>query len=188
MSINLPTNNIVIISCKKEYASVDNHLLSFSTDTLLFDTIFTTVGSATRYLKIYNNHDQNVVINSIHLEKMHNSSFRINIDGEANHSVENILLRSNDSLYIFAEVTIDPNNLNIPIIETDAINLIYNEKIQKNDLVAWGRDAYFHSGIPDYHQHNPFSSNLDSMLYSDFFNLTIIPDALIGQYFYYYSS
>ena len=157
--------------------------MSFSTDTLLFDTIFTTIGSTTRYLKVYNNYNNDININSIALAKGDNSAFRLNIDGEANHTIENTLLRNGDSLYIFAEVTIDPNGANSPLIETDSIIFEYNNSIQDVDLVAWGRDAYFHSSIPDFQQ--SISSNLDSMLYSDFFNS--VPPKLINEYFYYYS-
>ena len=99
------------------------------------------------------------------------------------HTIQNTLLRNGDSLYIFAEVTIDPNGLSMPFIETDSITFHYNNTIQDVDLVAWGRDAYFHSSIPDFQQHQ--YSNLDSMLYSDFFYN--IPQELINEQFYYYS-
>ena len=156
---------LLFFSCKKEnFLSTQDNLLSFSTDTLLFDTVFTTVGSATRYVKVYNNDNVDIVINSVSLNKKSNSSFKINIDWEPNHTVENILLRSNDSLYIFSEVTIDPNNLNTPFIETDSIVFTYNNQIQYVTLTAWGRDAYFHSGIPDYQQYSQQSNNLSSMI------------------------
>ena len=153
---------IFIFSCKKESNIINNNsgdFVSFSTDTLLFDTVFTTIGSTTRYLKVYNNYNNDININSIALAKGDNSSFRLNIDGEANHTIENTLLRNGDSLYIFAEVTIDPNGTNSPLIETDSIIFEYNNNIQDVDLVAWGRDAYFHSSIPDFQQN--ISSNLD---------------------------
>ena len=49
---------LIIFSCSKDddlMGAGDTGSLSFSVDTLLFDTVFTTVGSATRYLKVYNN-------------------------------------------------------------------------------------------------------------------------------------
>mgnify|MGYP001258378657 CR=1 FL=1 len=177
---------IVMVSCKKESTIINNNngdFVRFSIDTLLFDTVFTTIGSTTRYFKVYNDYNDDITINSIALAKGDNSSFILNIDGEANHNIENTLLRNGDSLYIFAEVTIDPNGANNPLIETDSIIFTYNNLIQDVDLVAWGRDAYFHSSVPDFQQ--GISSNLDSMLYSDFFNS--IPDELMNQQFYYYS-
>ena len=177
---------ILTFSCKKDQNILNissNNALSFSVDTLLFDTVFTTIGSSTRYLKVYNNLSKDINIDVISLAQGENSAFKLNIDGESSHSVQNTLLRNGDSLYIFAEVTIDPNGLNNPYIETDSINFKYNNYIQDVDLVAWGRDAYFHSSIPDFQQHQ--YSNLDSMLYSDFFYN--IPQELINEQFYYYS-
>ena len=181
---------IIVFSCKKENINnSEGDFLYFSTDTLLFDTVFTTVGSATRYLKIYNNYNTDINITSIKLAKESNSSFRLNIDGEASSTIENIFLRSNDSLYIFAEVTIDPNNLNGAFIETDSIVFIYQNQVQYVNLTAWGRDAYFHSGIPDYQQYSPESENFSSMQYCDFFdcNSPGFPESYIGESFYYYS-
>lgn len=182
---------LFIFSCQKETNIFNNNtgdFISFSVDTLLFDTVFTTIGSTTRYLKVYNNYNQDINIDRISLARNENSPFKLNIDGESsdslnNYTIENIMLRNGDSLYIFAEVTIDPNGANNPLIETDSIVFFYENMMQDVDLAAWGRDAYFHSGVPDFQQEN--SENLDSMLYSDFFNS--IPDELINEKFYYYS-
>ena len=46
-------NNFVTVLYKQRSTKIEGDFLSFSTDTLVFDTVFTTVGSATRYLKIY---------------------------------------------------------------------------------------------------------------------------------------
>ena len=181
---------IVIFACRRDNISPgEGTLLSFSApnDTLMFDTVFTTVGSATRYFKVYNNDNHDININSISLNQGESSSFRLNIDGEANHTVENTLLRSGDSIYIFAEVTINPNDLSNSFAESDAIMFNYGTKSQKVDLIAWGRNANFYSGVPDYQQYPPQSNNLDSMLYSDFFNSILLPEELIGKYFYYYA-
>ena len=113
---------IVLFSCKKDTnLSIVENSLSFSVDTLLFDTVFTNVGSATRYLKVYNNSDVDLNLNSVRLGKGTTSSFRVNIDGEPHHNIQNTLIRSGDSLYIFADVTIDPNSINNPFVETDSI-------------------------------------------------------------------
>ena len=61
---------LIFFSCKKEndiLNSSDNFSLIFSKDTLLFDTVFTTVGSATRSFKVYNNSNQDIILNSISL-------------------------------------------------------------------------------------------------------------------------
>ena len=55
--------------------------LQFSTDTLHFDTVFTTIGSSTRRLKIFNPQAQAVKVSSIQLAGGANSLFRLNLNG-----------------------------------------------------------------------------------------------------------
>ena len=62
---------LIFFSCKKEdhiLNSSSNLSLSFSKDTLLFDTVFTTVGSATRSFKVYNNSNED--LESMWMEKV----------------------------------------------------------------------------------------------------------------------
>ena len=104
---------IILFSCKKEIDfSAGEGALSFSVDTLLFDTVFTNVGSTTRYLKVYNNSNVDINLNAVRIGKGSNSKFRLNVDGEPDYNVQNILIRGNDSLYIFSDVTIDPTENN----------------------------------------------------------------------------
>ncbi len=117
--------------------------LSFSVDTLLFDTVFTTLGSATKSMRIYNKHNKRIRISSIELGGGTSSYFRINIDGEPGHIVHDIYIEPKDSVYIFAEVTLDPVNQDLPYIITDSIIFRINENVQKVNLVAWGQDANF---------------------------------------------
>ncbi|MDP4586890.1 MAG: hypothetical protein NWS86_01825, partial [Flavobacteriales bacterium] len=69
-------------SCKKDEVTTDpNALLNFSADTVLFDTVFSTIGSTTQLLKVYNQNDQAISISNIQLEGGNNSMYRINVDG-----------------------------------------------------------------------------------------------------------
>ena len=132
---------LIIFSCSKDddiMGGENGGSLSFSVDTLLFDTVFSTVGSATRYLKVYNNSNNDINLNSVYLSRGESSPFRINVDGESGNSVNDVLIRKDDSLYIFADVNIDPNEaINSYFIEEDQINLEYNDVIQNIDLAAW---------------------------------------------------
>ena len=173
---------LIFFSCKKEehiLNSSSNLSLSFSKDTLLFDTVFTTVGSATRSFKVYNNSNQDIILNSISLARTE-SPFRINVDGESGHTVNDIFIRSNDSIYIFSEVTINPNEAinelgqSTHLIEQDSIIFSYNNQIQDIDLVAWGIDANFHCGFPDYEKYQ--SELLDSIYIEEY-----------DEFYYYYN-
>jgi hypothetical protein len=136
---------ISLTACRKSntyYQGSTN--LRFSTDTLLFDTVFTTVGSITKRIKVYNDLDEDLQIDEIKLAGSEDTPYRLNIDGLQNDVAKDVLLRSKDSLHIFVEVTIDPNNTNQPHIHTDSITFLTNGNLQDVDLVAWGQDAHFY--------------------------------------------
>ncbi len=148
----------VIGSCKKDEFNTSPDLrLRFSTDSVMFDTVFTTVGSATQFLKVYNNDDSFVKIGSIKLKNDPNNSYRINVDGLSGTGFEDIEIGPEDSLFIFIEVTVEPNaDALYPFVEGE-IEFVTNGNAQTVDLVAWGWDAIFYtptvfpeSGIPDF--------------------------------------
>lgn len=148
---------LVISSCKKDTIITDtNAKLSFSSDTVIFDTVFTTVGSVTKEIKVYNTYDQKIKISRIRLAGGTNSNYRINIDGIAATDVSEIEIEPNDSIYIFVKVTVDPNNSNSPLVISDSILFETNGNLQQVQLVAWGQDAYYHTpdhffvNFPDY--------------------------------------
>ncbi len=130
-------------SCKKPLNYSKNHL-DFSTDSILFDTIFTTVGSTTKRFKIYNNNNNPIKIEEIELMGGSNSPFRINIDGISGIYHQDIELRKKDSLFAFVEVTLQVNNATNPLVISDSIRFKTNGKNQYVILDVWGQDAYFH--------------------------------------------
>jgi hypothetical protein len=142
---------LLLFSCRKEnFTSDSGAKLAFSVDTVLFDTVFSTIGSTTYYLKVYNKNDQAVRIDEVRLLGGSNSQYRINVDG-VNGAVHNdIELRANDSMWVFVEVTVDPGNINTPFIVEDKIRFTTNGNEQFVVLNAWGQDAYFHGGLQQF--------------------------------------
>jgi hypothetical protein len=130
-------------SCKKETILAKGNL-NFSVDTLIFDTIFTTVGSTTQQFKIYNKDKKKILVEEIELVGGTNSPFRINVDGLKGVKHENIEIEGEDSLFVFVEVTLSVNNQNLPLIVEDSIRFRSNGKDQYVNLAVWGQDAYFH--------------------------------------------
>lgn len=132
-------------SCKKEVGFITdkNTKLKFSEDTVLFDTVFTQVGSATKQFKIYNPYKKKLLVKRIWLAGGANSQFKLNIDGIPGNTANDIELMPNDSLFIFVEVTVNPLNVNSPMIVSDSVFFETNESIQDIDLVAWGQDAHY---------------------------------------------
>ena len=130
-----------LFSCEDEkYLSSSDAKLLFSVDTVMFDTVFTTIGSTTQHLKIYNPFDQKILISSVKLAKGETSNFRLNINGISANEVQNLEIAPFDSMYIFVEVTVDPSGQNLPLVVKDSIEFITNSNPQHVDLVAWGQD------------------------------------------------
>ncbi|MBL1278936.1 MAG: right-handed parallel beta-helix repeat-containing protein, partial [Fluviicola sp.] len=129
--------------CKKPLQFSSGNL-DFSRDTVIFDTVFTTIGSVTKRFKIYNNSNRTLNISQIQLIGGANSPFRINVDGMVGTDFAEIELEGKDSLFVFVEVTLDPNNNSNPMVIEDRIKFTTNGTDQFVELVAWGQDAYFH--------------------------------------------
>ncbi len=118
--------------------------LAFSTDSVLFDTVFTTVGSSTRNIRVINNNSRRIKISNISLLKGNASQFIINVDGAKGTNFTDVEIAAHDSLYIFIQVNVNPTNANSPLIISDAINFSVNGNFQQVMLEAWGQDAYYH--------------------------------------------
>jgi len=138
---------LVMSGCQKEriLTGVDIQL-SFSVDTLMFDTVFTSIGTVTREFKVYNTHSGDVMIHSIRIANASGSGFRLNADGRQGPVIENLIIGAHDSIYIFVEATIDPLNQNSPMVIQDSIVFITNGNIQDVDLLAWGQDVHLING------------------------------------------
>lgn len=152
----------ILTACNPEerFTTSSSDKLEFSLDTLRFDTVFTERGSATRILKIYNRHKASIRISNINIANQ-NSSFRINVDGLSGTEFEDIEIAPEDSLYVFGEVTVDPDqDISIsPFVIYDELIFETNGNIQEIKLEAWGQNANY---IP-----NRFSADSLSLITCD---------------------
>ena len=132
-------------SCKKNnQINPDSSLkLSFSADTVLFDTVFTSLGSATHQLRIYNTNEDDLKISSIRLLGGESSPYRFNLDGENDTEFYDKVIPAGDSLFSFLRVTINPNDLNTPFVVEDELEFITNGNTQIVKLLAWGQNANY---------------------------------------------
>ncbi len=149
-------------SCYKEKFTTDGgDMLTYSLDTLTFDTVFTQISTVTRYFKVYNPNNLSVRIDQVTLTGPNADFFTLNVDGFTGDIIQDVEIRPNDSIYVFAEATIDPDQpLSVSpfILEADA-EFQYNGNIQKTKLIAWGQNANYIPG--------PDASNRISLLTCD---------------------
>lgn len=142
---------IAVSSCETEtvFVSGDSVNLRFEVDTLHFDTVFASVGSATRFFKVYNQGNKPIKIDRIEVAGMTGVDFSINVDGVQGPLVENTTIYDNDSIYVFVEVTVDPTapeNVS-PFITEDQIIFTTGSKTQDVKLLAFGQNANYIGSI-----------------------------------------
>ncbi len=135
---------IALISCTDDFDQtvLNSGKLTFSKDTVYLDTIFSSISSSTRTLKIYNTSKKNVTIPTIKLGRGEASFYRLNVDGLSGKSFQNMNILAKDSLYVFIEATIDFSEVTNPIY-TDSIVFDSGEKLQDVKLVTLVQDAHF---------------------------------------------
>ena len=138
---------IAISSCRKDqnFITDSTAMISFSKDTLRFDTVFTTQGSATRLIKVFNKNDQPIKLSKVYLEKSTNSLFNLNVDGIPGKLVKDVEIEAKDSIYIFVEVKINPDNPESisPFIVEENLFVELNGVTRTIVLQAFGQNANY---------------------------------------------
>jgi len=143
-AILLSTLYLGLLGCRKDVIfNTRDASLRFSEDTVYLDTVFTTIGSSTRILKVYNPSSDNLLINRVYLGRGPQSYYRLNVNGTNTKDARDVELRGNDSIYIFIEVTADVLGAN-SLLYTDSIIFETGNVRQDVDLVTLAKDAYFH--------------------------------------------
>lgn len=130
-----------MVACRQDIVSEDPTLrLEFSQDTVLFDTVFTTMGTSTKRVMVYNPNENALCIEQVSMRE--GKYFRINLDGENNaDQLRDITLKGGDSLFLFVRAYIDPLDENSPVFIDDDIAFGVNGNIQKISLQAYGQNV-----------------------------------------------
>lgn len=138
------------VGCVDEKFTYDpSARIEFSTDTLSFDTIFTTIPSRTASFYVYNRNNKALKISSVRLKNGENSLFRLNVDGRLpapDNLLTDIQIKANDSLFVFVELTINPTDSATPIFFEDDVEFLVNSVQSSVKLVGYGQDAIIFNG------------------------------------------
>lgn len=137
---------IAVISCEpleEEITRDESALLTFSTDTVLFDTLLTSVGSITQRMRIFNPNNRAVEISNLSLGRGSESPYSLVVNGEEGKSFDDQVIFGNDSLLVLVEVLIDPQNEATPFLVKDSLVVQSNGSQVDVKLVAYGQDAIF---------------------------------------------
>ncbi|PCH70944.1 MAG: hypothetical protein COC06_03110 [Bacteroidales bacterium] len=135
--------SVSIIACDEDenFTTDPNFKLTFSTDTVKFDTVLTGFGSTTKQLKVKNTSSNAVHISHLYL-KNPESAYRLNVNGIQSNDLMDIILDAKDSLFIFIEVGLDPKNEDALRRLEDQLSFELNGQVQKVILETFAQDIY----------------------------------------------
>jgi hypothetical protein len=135
----------IISSCKKDkfFDEDPSTKLTISSEEILFDTVFSTIGSTTKMFYVKNPSKNKLRITSAYLAGGQSSNYRINIDGVSSQAISNIDIEPNDSIFVFVKVTVNPQLSNTPMVVRDSVMFEVNGNRQRVMLTAWGQDAHY---------------------------------------------
>lgn len=154
------------------FTTSSSDILTFSTDTVSFDTVFTDLGTPTARLKVYNKAKKAINISSIRFAS-DESNFTMNVDGQSGTTFHDIEIRGGDSIFVFIECFIPEQEKNEPQLVEDKIRFVTNGVTQDVTIEAWGQNVTRLKGV----------TVTDEMVltadipYVVFDSLTVAPDA-----------
>lgn len=128
---------------EEEISSDSTLRLTASTDTVTFDTLFSSVGSITKRFRLFNPNENAIELDRIYLGRGSNSPYALTVNGERGTTIESEVILGKDSLLVLVDVTIDPNEQNLPFLVKDSVVISFNGNTGDIKLVAWGQDAIF---------------------------------------------
>jgi len=135
---------ILAFGCRKERIFESKPVnLVFSQDTIFLDTVFSTIGSSTRILKVKNPTEDNISISNVRLGRGNASFYRMNVNGASTKNISEVEILAQDSIYIFIEVTADVAG-STELLYTDSIIFTTQNNVQNVQLVTLARDAHFY--------------------------------------------
>lgn len=132
---------LIISSCiEDDFTNSPSNTLTFSRDTVSFDTVFTDLGTPTARLLVYNKAKKSINISDIRFKK-ENSNFQMNVDGMSGRNFQNVEIRAQDSIYIFIECYIDSDDSDEPYLVDDQLQFITNGVTQEVRVEAYGQNV-----------------------------------------------
>jgi len=135
--------SVGIWSCHKEQNILqEGGRVSFSTDTVFFDTVFTALKTSTRIVKIYNDESVALKVN-VHFKEGNNSYFRLNVDGRVGTQANDITILAYDSATVFINAVIDSTSEHEAYVVEDALQVQVNSNNFEIPVLAYAQNAYF---------------------------------------------
>ena len=114
---------------------------TFSTDTLKMGLVFTSEGTSTHSLRVYNPHNKILSMSRVGFKNGGTGMFRLNVDGQSGREFANIEIRPKDSIYVFVDACLDLQNSTLPLTVEETIEFETNGVTQQVVITADGQDV-----------------------------------------------
>lgn len=132
---------LIVSSCISDaISSSPSDTLTFSRDTVNFDTVFTDLGTPTARLIVSNRAKKGINISSIRLRRQ-DSNFSLNVDGISAREFSNVEIMARDSIYVFIECFIPSDSSMEPALVEDELEFVTNGVTQTVRLEAYGQNV-----------------------------------------------
>ena len=143
----LPLLALLVVACSDYETFSDNpsFRLTFSEDTIAFDTLISTIPSSTKTLYAFNNNGNGLRISNIQLEGGAESLFRVNVDGRylADGTWSDFEVLKHDSLVIRIEMTPPEVGSTEPLYFEDKLHFLLENGAKQTVVLTGGSvDAY----------------------------------------------
>ena len=143
--------SVIIMSAacegRGEFTSSPEYRLTFSADTVKFDTLFTSVTSATAVFMVYNSTSAGIRAD-VMMSGGDSSPFRLNVDGEGGSYMSGLEIEPGDSLFCFVTANLPDSGKPELFWARDSVAFILESGVvQYVQLDACGRNARFLHGM-----------------------------------------
>lgn len=128
-------------------------ILTFSTDTVSMDTVFSTVPTPTYSFWVYNYNNDGLRVSQVRLQRGNQTGFRVNVDGTyldntMGSLARDLEIRKGDSIRVFVELTSSRNNAGEPQLVQDNLVFTLESGVEQSvNLRAYSWDALLCNGV-----------------------------------------
>jgi hypothetical protein len=135
---------LLFLQCKRKdevFSTNPSDRLSFSQDTISYDTLYADLHYPTQWLKVYNPNGGALSLTEVSLAGGASSPFKIIVNGQQGPVVKGLELMGGDSLFVIVDLFFDSTATTLPYLIEDSIHFVFNGQEQTVILKAVGKDA-----------------------------------------------
>ncbi len=171
---------VLLTACtdNDSFTTSSGNRLTFSEDTVRFDTLFSTVPSATQVFWVRNESGDGIRIRTARLERSNQSGYRVNVDGMYLDPVgSDFEVRKGDSILVFVEITTRETHADEPqLVEDNLIFTLESGVEQRVNLRTYSWDAIKLTNLV-VSRDTTIESSKPVVLYGD--GITVSPEATL---------